>query len=166
VQDVTAKLLTSANVAQTVDGFPGCGQHSAFGRLEPYHANAGAGQQAIRLWKGPVTAVVSVKYDDSEGVERTLADYRLIEGTNAKLLPAFGVSWPVTASGPGTVRIVYTAGYATDEVPSALDQAVLLLLGHYYANREAVHAGDRAGAVELPLGVEALLASYVSPGIA
>jgi hypothetical protein len=166
VEDATGKLLSPAIVTQAADGFPGNARASAF-RREPYHANAGSHQQAIRLWKGPVdgeTAAVAIKYDDPDGVEQTLAEFRLVEGRNAQLLPAFGESWPLTAIGPGTVRITYTAGYA--DVPPALDQAVLMLVGHFYANREAVNAADRAAAVELPLGVEDKLARYRSPGIA
>jgi uncharacterized phiE125 gp8 family phage protein len=147
VENATGKLLASAEVLQVVDGFP-------------------CRDGAIRLWKGPVSAIVSVEYDDSAGVEQTLTDYRLIEGPNARLLPAFSERWPLTAYGPGTVRITYTAGYASDEVPPPIDQAVLLLTGHYYWSREAVNSGPAAQAVELPLGVAELLGPYRAPGIA
>jgi uncharacterized phiE125 gp8 family phage protein len=75
-------------------------------------------------------------------------------------------SWPVTAFGPGTVRISYVAGYEPAELPPELTQAAILLFGHFNANREAVIAAERAAAVELPLGVEMLIAPYRAPGIA
>jgi uncharacterized phiE125 gp8 family phage protein len=146
VEAATSKLLSSQNVVQRAAGFP-------------------CADKAIRLWKGPVTAIVSVKYDDSDGVEQTLASFRLVEGANAKLLPAYGSSWPVAKAAEGSVRITYTAGYAADEIPPELDQAMLLLIGHFYANREAVVAGSAAQTAELPLGVEALIAPYRTPGI-
>ena len=53
------------------------------------------------------------------------------------------------------------AGYATpDDVPSAVKQAMHLLISHFYTNRSAVEAGVRAAAVEMPLGVEVLLRRY------
>jgi hypothetical protein len=68
----------------------------------PYQAMPG--RQAIRLWSGPVTSILS-SMTMPNGVEQTLSSFRLVEGANAKLLPAYGASWPATACGPGTVRI-------------------------------------------------------------
>lgn len=147
VEAATSKNLTEKIESQTADGFPLC-------------------DKAIRLWRGPVSQILSVKYDDADGVEQTLSSFRLVEGRDAKLLPAYGASWPVTAKGPGTVRITYVAGYDPAELPAELTQAALLLFGHFNANREAVIASDRAAAVELPLGVAALLDPYRAPGIA
>jgi hypothetical protein len=64
------------------------------------------------------------------------------------------------------VRISYVAGYEPAELPPELTQAAILLFGHFNANREAVIASERAAAVELPLGVEMLIAPYRAPGIA
>src|SRR3546814_4682688 len=50
--------------------------------------------------------------------------------------------------------ISYTAGYAPEEVPVALVQAMLLLIGHSFSNREAVSVGNTGS--EIPLGVESL----------
>lgn len=145
VERATGKLLTPRSVKQTVAGFPGA-------------------DTPIRLWYGPVSGAVSIAYDDSAGAAQTLASYRLVEGSNAQLLPAFGKTWPAVAEGPGTVRLTYTAGYVSAELPAELDQAVLLLTAHFYANREAATVGDSAA--ELPLGVESLVSKYRPMGIA
>jgi hypothetical protein len=58
------------------------------------------------------------------------------------------------------VRLTYVAGYDPTELPPELTQAALMLFGHFNANREAVIAGDRAAAVELPLGVASLIFDY------
>jgi hypothetical protein len=163
VEAATAKNLSPKIVTQTIDGFPGSG--AATNRCSPYAGNAGSNQQAIRLWSGPVTSILSVKYDDASGVEQTLSSFRLVEGANAKLLPAYGATWPVTAEGPSTVRITLVAGYDVGLLPPELELATILLFGHFNANREAVVAGSAAQAAELPLGVEALIAPYRSPGI-
>jgi uncharacterized phiE125 gp8 family phage protein len=149
VESATGKLLSQRIVAQSLAGFP----------CDPQRA-------AIRLWYGPVSGdVVAITYDDSDGIEQALADFRLVEGSTAKLLPAYGALWPSAQYADGSVRITYTAGYADEDVPGDLDQAVLMLVGHYYLNREAVNSGTSAGAVELPLGVEALVAPYRPVGI-
>lgn len=148
IESATAKLLTAQTVIQKAEGFP-------------------CGDRAIRLFKGPVSAIVSVKYDDVNGVEQTLTDFRLIEGVNAKLLPAYASSWPVAKAAEGSVRITYTAGYATNGVPPEIDQAVLYLVAHFYSNREAVAVSSGGGtAVELPLAIEMLMAPHRSAGIA
>lgn len=150
VEKQTSKFLTSQNVTQTVAGFP-------------------VSSGPILLWKGPVTAVVSIEYDDSNGNAQTLSSFRLVDGGDAKLaelLPAYGASWPQAQSAPGSVRIIYTAGYGDNEIPPNLDMAVLLLTGHFFANREAAIADSRAAAVILPIGVDTLLADYSPPGIA
>jgi uncharacterized phiE125 gp8 family phage protein len=62
------------------------------------------------------------------------------------------------------VRISGTAGYADGEAPD-LDQAALMLVAHWYQNREAVSVGNTL-AVELPLGVEMLVRPYRPSGLA
>jgi uncharacterized phiE125 gp8 family phage protein len=125
-------------------------------------------QLPIRLWKGPVSQILEIRYDDRAGNEQLLSSFRLVEGKDAKLLPAYGECWPLTADGSGTVRISYVAGYdPADRDLSVLAQAVILLFGHFNSNREAVVAGNNtAAAVELPLGVQVLIEPYRSPGIA
>lgn len=142
VEGATGKLLAPRVVSQVI-GFP-------------------ERDRPVRLWKGPVAAEPApvIAYDDPDGSAQVLGDYRLVEGSVAQLLPAYGQSWPASALGAGAVRITYTAGYAEGGVPPALDQAVLLLTAHYYANREAVNSGASAAAVELPLGVEMLVRPY------
>lgn len=49
-------------------------------------------------------------------------------------------------------------------ITKAIKAAMLLMAGHLYRNREAVTAGQSAGAVELPLGVQNLLWPYVNVG--
>lgn len=149
VERRTGKNLTPKVETQRVDGFP-CVRWNG----------------AVPLFKGPVSEILELAYDDSDGVEQVLASFRLVEGANARLLPAYNEAWPVTAYGPGSVRISYVAGYDPAELPPELTQAAILLFGHFNANREAVVAANAAQAAELPLGVEALIAPYCAVGIA
>jgi uncharacterized phiE125 gp8 family phage protein len=151
VETRTGKNLTAKDELQVESGF------NCSTGFRSYRSGG-----AIHLWKGPVSAITSVKYDDANGVEQTFSSYRLVPGINARLLPAYGQSWPTTSRGDGTVRISYVAGYASDQAPADLEHAVLLLFGHFNANREAVIASERAAAVELPLGVASLIEPYCS----
>ena len=65
------------------------------------------------------------------------------------------------SSGHGRpVEITFTAGYGgtAAAVPAAIRQAMLLLIGQWYDNREAVTVG--AAGSPMPMAVDALLAPY------
>lgn len=110
----------------------------------------------------PVAEVVSIKYDDDDGVEQTVDDavYRLVGQPSApRIALAYNETWPTVRWQSEAVRIVYTAGYGTAiDVPKPIKQALLLLIGHWYANREAVNVGTTV--IELPIAVRALLFPY------
>src|SRR3546814_12789332 len=78
-------------------------------------------------------------------------------GVDGRLLPAIGASWPVAA---GPVTVTFSAGFAAGQCPGALVSAVKLMLGHLFANREAVVTSGTVS--ELPLGVQTLCALYRS----
>jgi len=92
----------------------------------------------IQLPYPPLISVDSVKYDDGDGVEQTLAadtDYRVFGiGTarHARVEPAYNGSWPTSVRyDDEAVRIRFTAGYATpapDALPGAIKQAVFLMV--------------------------------------
>lgn len=70
-------------------------------------------------------------------------------------------TWPTLADG-NTVRIRYRAGYgdeseAAGHLPYSIKAAMLLVLGHLYANREASTA---QALTTIPLGVATLLRPY------
>jgi uncharacterized phiE125 gp8 family phage protein len=116
----------------------------------------------LPLWRGPVVSVTSVAYDDEVGAEQVLAanQYRVRSFAGASwIVPANGVTWPAVEVGIGTVRVTYQAGYASNEaVPASLRHAALLLIGHWYENREAVNS-DRTP-VDVPLAYDALISPF------
>lgn len=115
------------------------------------------GSGAIQLHSGPVQSVVSVKYTQSDGSAVTM-----VEGTDYLLNSRDQVvpvsTWPVVnLISADAIKIQYTAGY--NICPPATKQAILLMVGHFYENREAVVVtSSRSGASELPLAVQSLLA--------
>lgn len=110
----------------------------------------------------PIVDVVSVGYVDTDGSEQMVpeADYRLVGQPNMPRLElVYGAQWPAVRWQSESVRVQYDAGYgAAEDVPAPIKQAILLMIGHWYANREAVAIGQTA--IEIPLAARALLFPY------
>jgi len=133
---VTRRALMTSLWDHTLDGFPSGG--------------------AIRLPYPPLIDIESVHYiaPDGEAVEMDEELYRIDTRQEPGLLmPAHGTSWPATRQMPGAVWIRYRAGY--EAVPQGLKVAMLMLVGHWFAHREAVQIGTAPH--EVPLAVERLL---------
>lgn len=116
----------------------------------------------ITLPGAPIKRVAKISYLDASGVEQVLdaADYRVVVDMEpARVMPATGKFWPATLHAVGAVKIDYVLGEAdAAAVPADLVDAVCLLVGHRYENREAVSVGNTV--TEFPLGVEWLLKDY------
>lgn len=118
----------------------------------------------IRIPMGPVLAIDAVKYINSDGVQQTLPDadkqWRA-DGYGALVAPAFGLSWPSTRRGVfDAVAIEFTAGFpGTDAdtpdlamVPESLRAAMLMLIGHWNANRETSVIGEVPSEIAFAFG--------------
>lgn len=73
----------------------------------------------------PIRSVVSVKYFDEAGVERTLSqeDYKLdVKQYETWLVPEHGKAWPATYDNINAVTVEVLAGMA--ETPEELDPAI------------------------------------------
>jgi uncharacterized phiE125 gp8 family phage protein len=112
--------------------------------------------KAIELPHPPLQSVTSVKYTDSAGAETTMAentDYIVDTDSDVgRIVLPYAQIWPSTAlSTVNPIKIRYVAGYTT--LPAMYRQAILLLVGHWYENREAT--GQVSGRLEI--AVDALL---------
>jgi uncharacterized phiE125 gp8 family phage protein len=111
----------------------------------------------LEVW--PVSAITEVTYFDSDGVEQIWANdqYRLDNATRpARLYPAVN-NWPKTKVRENAVKVTFDAGFTDSEgafpCPKVLLQAMLLIIGHLYENRQDVIASGRSGGqLELPMG--------------
>ncbi len=116
----------------------------------------------IKLPYPPVMSVESVTYLNRDGAEQVIesADYRVDAFAEpGRLTPAYDAAWPSTRRVNNAVWIDYTAGYGSrKQVPRAIKQAMLLLIGHWYENRESTLRGVTISAI--PMGVDALLQPY------
>jgi len=113
----------------------------------------------IRLPLDPVQSV-TVVYSDTANVEQTLSGtfYSLhTDDVGPFLWLLDGQNWPSVNDRLDAVRIEMVVGYgAASDVPNSIKQALFLMVGHWYENREASGKSMQ----EIPLGVYALLAPY------
>lgn len=109
----------------------------------------------------PLQSVASVKYYDTDGAEHILdaSDYFVdMKSEPGRIVLAYGSTWPSTTLRPANgVVVQFNAGYgdSADDVPQTVKQAILLLVGHWYENREATIAGTINREIEF--AVNALL---------
>ncbi len=113
----------------------------------------------IALPRPPLQSVTSIAYVDSAGVSTvwTSSDYVVeVDRTPGRVHLAYGVDWPTATLRPASpITITYVSGWTTvAAIPQRYKQAVLLLCGHFYENREAIVVGTVA--VKLPWAFEAL----------
>jgi uncharacterized phiE125 gp8 family phage protein len=115
--------------------------------------------QSIGLILGPVQGVTAVKYYDTDGALQTddVNNYEVF-GTEfaTKIGPKSGFSWPVTQDRQDAIKIEYEIGYgdATTDVPQTIRHALLLMVGHWYDNREQTGYDELSN---IPFGFESLL---------
>lgn len=114
----------------------------------------------------PLQSVTSIQYYDPENQLQTFPadsyDTARKQSNPAFIFPLPGKQWPLTAPRPDAVIVTYVAGWTDPKkVPLDIKQALKLLIGHFYNNREQFVLGTvRTKAVEMPWGVDALMANY------
>jgi len=116
----------------------------------------------IRLPFADVSAV-SVKYRDGDNAEHTVSSGSVsilsdATGPVVRLSSDFALA-SLYSDRDDAVQVTFTSGFGEDpsSVPAAIRQAILLLVAHWYKNREAVAETSYA---ELPLGVRNLISPY------
>lgn len=146
-EDFIRRYLITTEVELALDDFPYCGE--------------------IRLPGGELQEVVSITYYDAAGALQTWDAAEYIVDTYAvpgRVAAKIGHVFPYTQPRQSAVIIRYKAGYAPGEgsptdyavnVPQSIKQAVRMLTGHFYENRESVVVGQQP--LEVPMSVEALL---------
>lgn len=101
---------------------------------------------AIRIPRPPLASVTSVQYYDAAGTLTTLsaAEYQVDTLREpGELVVKPGGEWPETEEDRvGAVQVTYVAGVATaGAIDARIKQATLMLVGHWYENRETVLVG-------------------------
>ncbi|ADG70062.1 phiE125 gp8 hypothetical protein (plasmid) [Planctopirus limnophila DSM 3776] len=107
--------------------------------------------QTIEIPCTPVTSIESIEYIDPTGQLQELDPSSYVAdlvSSPARIRPAYGRFWPAIRYQMNAVIVTFEAGQDVDEVPERAKQAIRLLAGHWYANRETVLIGTISKEVE------------------
>lgn len=124
----------------TLDSFPGPWTFGVrYGKTFSLPAHA------IQVERSPVQSVQAITYRDMQGVWQTMppTDYVVdIASPVGRIVPVFGVIWPITQPQIASVRVDFTAGYGSlvSDVPEGIRQWLLIRVAGLYENREEVAA--------------------------
>jgi uncharacterized phiE125 gp8 family phage protein len=102
---------------------------------------------------GPVMSIDTLTYLDDGGVRRTLDSDEYTwrkELFGAWIKPVYNGTWPTVRSDFDSVQVTFTAGFpgtsdspvTLENVPASLIHAQLMLIGHWYENRETSVIGE------------------------
>lgn len=111
-----------------------------------------------RFPESPLNSVTSISYIDTAGDPQTLATSVYVvrsDGLEPSIKLKYRQAWPAIQQG-SRITVVAVVGYAT--VPDDVKHAMLLLIAHWYATREAVNVGNIVTTV--PMGVDPLLCNH------
>lgn len=117
---------------------------------------------AMDMPLGDVQSITSIKYIDVDGVEQTWdsSEYNLdLDTSPERIYLTYDKYWPETQDIENAVAVRFVAGYGdtASEVPAAIRQAALMLIGTMYCNRETAR-GMRMH--EMPFAAKHLLAPF------
>lgn len=114
----------------------------------------------IVLPRPPLQSVSKIEYYGTDDTKYTLAG--TVYGVDANSTPGavrlkYNQAWPATSlRSYSAICVTYVAGWTNPEdVPQTIRQAMLLLIGHWYENRENTTVGAVSRSIEF--GVQALL---------
>lgn len=115
----------------------------------------------------PATAIASITYTNTSGHISTLpgTGYALQHDAQGSFIRIKDqCALPGGLYQTKAIAITFSSGAAlADDVPAAIRQAILLMVGHWYAHRETVVTGTIA--TNLPMAVDALLAPWRRVGL-
>lgn len=165
--ELPIRPLVVRDMEAPVDGIPLL--VSSRSGLPTVYLKVGVGAQAppILQQDSPVITVRNTT-DDADIIIRPAEEFFLAHDGNPPTVALYGGGdfWPMVPlwrSYP--VSVEWTAGMCQTaaDVPKGLKQAILLLVGHYFLNREAVSV---TAGMPMPFGVAALLSQYESGELA
>ncbi len=163
VEQYTQRVLLETVMRLSLDQYPLGNRWGSCGDIEWYRGSSSLNRdRIIYLTRGPIQSVESITYVDTNGATQTLATSKYqtdLISTPSRIAEAYNESWPDTRTEAlNAVVVNFTAGYAdAASVPAPFKHAMLLLVGHYWQNREAAIAGQL---YDIPFGVRCLLDPY------
>lgn len=140
IEQMASHRLITQTLALSIDDFPDSG---------------------ILYLEGPVQSVSSIQYYDLDGELQTWSNelYQVdITANPARVMPAYDEDWPDYLDDYNSIVVTYVAGCGNaNEVPAILKQALKMLVGHWYNQRETV--GEVQG-YETPYAVDNIVKMF------
>ena len=105
-------------------------------------------KEGLKLTHGPLASVTSITYLDEDGASQTWSssNYEVDTKPNPGVIwLAYDASWPTVRDTQNAVTITYVVGYSAtsnDRRYRLARQAMLMLIAHWYQNREAIAPGN------------------------
>lgn len=120
--------------------------------------------EILEIDEYPIKSIDSITYIDTDGAEQTVAsaDYS-VDNESYITRIQHDSSWPSTKDQVNAVTITFTGGYdGTTErltMPKKIEQAILLMVKHWFDNRESVikSEGNSLDIKEVPMTSKMLL---------
>lgn len=111
----------------------------------------------FRLLVGQLVSITHVKYYDTDNALQTLsaAVYTGFSDASGPFLKLnYNQSWPSTYYREDAVRVTWKAGFGTtaDFVPADIRHAMLMLIGHWFENRETSVIGEMPAELQWSFG--------------
>jgi uncharacterized phiE125 gp8 family phage protein len=102
------------------------------GALDEFPEDGGV----LEIPNPPLVEIISISYGNDSEIEY-FYDYALDDNAMpARVKPLGGASWPTFTYALGGVRVTFDAGYDSTTLPNVIRQALLLMVGDWYKNRE------------------------------
>lgn len=121
----------------------------------------------VELPHPPAASVTSITYVDTEGSGQTFSSANYLtslpsgpQAMHGRIRLAESVDWPSVKDQMEAFTITWVAGYGDDpeNVPYAIRQAALLIIGHLYENRQDVQV--TVPVFEMPMASRWLLNAF------
>lgn len=165
VEDTASDTLITGLIAAAVsylDGWSGILGRCLF--TQTWRQDFDDFRSCLRLPLFPVASISSVKYLDTSEVEQTVSasDYRL-QNDDLGAFVRFDddYSFPsLNVNDRPAVYVTYVAGEAAADIPAAIKQGMLLLIGAWFENRENAAIGVSVAALPSSVAADALFAPF------
>lgn len=125
--ELLAQLVAAA--VDHLDGYAGTLGRAIVAQTWRLHLPGFPSAGGIELPLPPLRSVESVTYVDGAGETQTLASetYTVLDGPLARIVPAYATSWPSARLQARAVAVTFEAGWAADDVPPTIRQALLII---------------------------------------
>lgn len=165
-EEVTKRSFVTSTWELTIDQVDNAHSEEWWDGVREGHMASMFSPCPIVMPNPPIKEILSIKFydfNDTE-IEFPLSDC-VINPSLGRITLKNGKMWPSNLRGYDAVKITYTKGYGNAiDVPSAIKRAILLLVSHWFENREIIQGGENFTAFtigEAPHMVDAILKKFM-----